>query len=264
LAKVEIDGITKIWGDLSCDHVVALEDVSFTIGSNEFLCILGPSGSGKSTLLHIIRGLEKATRGKVTFCDVVDSKKPLSNLVFQEFALFPWKNVLENIAIGLKLRGIPNAKSRIIAEEYVKMMGLNGSERKYPHELSGGMKQRVAIARVLANDPEVILMDEPFASVDAQTRTTLQGELLRIWEAKRKTVAFVTHSIEEAILLGDRIVVLSKAPGRVKDIFMNDLPRPRSLEDRLSDSFRQLYQRAWELIKEESDKDEGESLSFGK
>lgn len=254
MARVELDGITKIWGDPHKDHVVAIEDVSFTIQSNEFLCILGPSGSGKTTLLHIIGGLEKATRGKVSFCDIEDSTRPLSNLVFQEFALFPWKTVLENITFGIKLRGIPKEECQKIAIEYVKMMGLNGSEKKYPHELSGGMKQRVAIARVLANDPEVILMDEPFASVDAQTRTVLQGELLRIWEAKRKTVAFVTHSIEEAVLLGDRIIVLGRTPGHVKDILINNLARPRSMDDRLSDSFHVLYQQAWELIKEEVEK----------
>jgi NitT/TauT family transport system ATP-binding protein len=251
MASVKIQQIHQIWGDLEAEHVVALRDISFEIRHNEFLCILGPSGSGKSTLLHIIGALEGLTAGSVSFEHISDPARPRSNLVFQDFALMPWKNVLDNATLGLKLRGVPREQRDQIGMEYLHLLGLRGFERKYPHQLSGGMKQRVAIARVLANDPEVILMDEPFASVDAQTRIVLQEELLRIWEQKRKTVCFVTHSIDEAIILGDRIVVMTAGPGRVKEIIDIDLPRPRHAETRTSPAFVTLYDHCWRLIREE-------------
>ena len=251
MARVQIQQVHKTWGDPEGDHVVALRDVSFEIRHNEFLCLLGPSGSGKSTLLHIVGALEQQNGGWIHFDQISDPSRPRSNLVFQEFALMPWKTVMDNVTLGLKLRGFPREEREGIGMEYIRMMGLDGFERKYPHQLSGGMKQRVAIARVLVNDPEVILMDEPFASVDAQTRIFLQQELLKIWEQKRKTVCFVTHSIDEAIILGDRIVVLTAGPGRVKEIVEEDLPRPRRVEARTSPEFIKLYDHCWRLIKEE-------------
>lgn len=253
MARVCVRGVSKVFKGRRGDEVEALREVSFTVESNEFLCTLGPSGCGKSTLLHVIGALETPSAGEVIFQEVEGADRPLSNLVFQEFALFPWKTVMENVTLGLKLRGIPREERYAIARDFVRLMGLDGFEEKYPHQLSGGMKQRVSIARVLANDPEVILMDEPFASLDAQTRALLQEELLRIWETRRKTVCFVTHSIEEAILLGDRIVILTRRPGRVKEIVPVSLPRPRSGELRTSREFGELSAHVWRLIREEVD-----------
>lgn len=254
MAKVSVENIEKDWGGVGDERVEALSGISFVLESNEFLCIIGPSGCGKSTLLNIIGGLEKPTEGRISFSDIKDPTKPLTKMVFQEFALFPWKNVVENITLGLKFKGVASHHREKIAHDLIGVMRLRGFENKYPHELSGGMKQRVAIARALANDPEVMLMDEPFGSLDAQTRIILQDELLRIWEQKRMTVCFVTHNIEEAILLGDRICVMTARPGSVKATILVELPRPRTPELRMSAAFTNLYKQVWELLKEEVNK----------
>ena len=254
MATVSVENIGKNWGGVGRERVEALRNISFVLESNEFLCIIGPSGCGKSTLLNIIGALEKPTEGRVSFSDIKDPRKPLTNMVFQEFALFPWKNVVENITLGLKFKGVASHLREKVAHDLMGVMRLRGFENKYPHELSGGMKQRVAIARALANDPEVMLMDEPFGSLDAQTRIVLQDELLRIWEQKRMTVCFVTHNIEEAILLGDRICVMTARPSTVKATILVELPRPRTPELRMSAAFTNLYRQVWESLKEEVDK----------
>ncbi|MDM7935175.1 MAG: ABC transporter ATP-binding protein [Methanothrix sp.] len=205
-----------------------LRDINLSISENEFVCFVGPSGCGKTTLLRIIAGLEDPTTGTVTLSgEPIMGPGPERGMVFQEYSLFPWRTVLDNVAFGLELKGVPSEERRGRAREYLRMVGLERFEARYPHELSGGMKQRVAIARALVNDPRALLMDEPFGALDAQTRNVMQSELLRIWEERRKTVVFVTHSVDEAIYLADRIVIMSARPGRIKDVIEVDLPRPR-------------------------------------
>lgn len=234
------------------DRVEVLRQFDLDIRDGEFLSILGPSGCGKSTFLSILAGLTQRTGG-----DIAIGGKPLAGInpdqgvVFQGYALFPWRTVLENIAFGLEIRGVPRADRRRIADEYLELVGLAGFGHRYPHELSGGMKQRVAIARSLAYRPDVLLMDEPFAALDAQTREILQGELLRIWEQYRKTIVFITHSLDEAIFLSDRIVVMTRRPGTVKQILDVPLPRPRAPELRHADAFIKLRQKAWDILKDE-------------
>ncbi|MFQ5911571.1 MAG: ABC transporter ATP-binding protein [Nitrospinota bacterium] len=250
MARIHLRDVSKVWETGRGTPVEALSNVTFDVASNEFVCILGPSGCGKSTLLQLIGGLESLTGGEILFEDIEAPHHPLSNLVFQEFALFPWKTVVENVGFGLKMRGVAPRQRTEAALHYLRLMGLEGFEDRYPHQLSGGMKQRVSIARVLANGPEVILMDEPFGSLDAQTRMVLQEELLQLWEAKRKTVCFVTHSIEEAVLLGDRIVLMSRRPGRVREVVKIDFPRPRTPEIRRRPDFNELRETLWNSMRE--------------
>ena len=222
--------------DLSVEYVsedrrtrqMALEHLTFDVYENEFLCVVGPSGCGKSTLISAIAGFVKRSAGTLS----LDSR-PISRpgadrgVVFQAYALLPWKTVIENVALGPKFSGAGKSERRAIAMKFLELTNLTGAAEKYPHELSGGMKQRAAVARTLANAPAVMLMDEPFAAVDAQTRLTLQEELERIWEKAQVTVIFVTHSVEEAVFLGDRIVVLTPGPGRVKAIVDVQIPRSK-------------------------------------
>ena len=222
--------------NLSVDYVseerrerhTAIEGLSLDILENEFLCVAGPSGCGKSTLISAIAGFIRPRAGTL----LMDGRTILEpgadrGVVFQEYALLPWRKVIDNVALGLKLRGVPKAERHRIAERYLALTNLTEAAEKYPHELSGGMKQRVAVARTLANTPQVMLMDEPFAAVDAQTRMTLQEELVRIWEQSQVTVLFVTHSVDEAVFLGDRVVVLSPRPAHVKDTVEVSIPRSR-------------------------------------
>lgn len=210
------------------ERVVALEGLDFAVKKGEFVIVLGPSGCGKTTLLQIIAGLEQPSRGEVTLAGRrIGGWGRDRSLIFQEYSLFPWLTARENVEFGLRIMGCSSDGRRRIAHRILERMELAGFEEHYPHELSGGMQQRVAIARALAVDPQVLLMDEPFASVDALTRSRLQDELLRTWRGYGKTVLFVTHSIREALLLGDRIIVLTPRPGRVKAEFAVDLPRPR-------------------------------------
>lgn len=219
----------------------ALHNINLSIEENEFVCFIGPSGCGKTTLLRIIAGLEEPSSGTVTLAgDPIKGPGPERGMVFQEYSLFPWRTVLDNVAFGLELKGVPAAERQARGRQYLKMVGLERFEARYPHELSGGMKQRVAIARALVNDPRALLMDEPFGALDAQTRNIMQSELLRIWEEKRKTVVFVTHSVDEAIYLADRIVIMSARPGRIKDIIEISLPRPRN---RTSSAVNQIRDR---------------------
>jgi len=210
----------------------ALRNIILSVAEGEFVCIVGPSGCGKTTLLKIIAGLDSSSQGAV-YLDgkPVTGPGPERGLVFQEFALFPWRDVIGNIAFGPEVRGLSRQERLSTATRLVELVGLEGSEHKYPVELSGGMKQRVAIARALATNPEVLLMDEPFGSLDAQTRSQMQNELLRIWNESRKAVVFVTHSVEEAVYLANRIVVLTSGPGTIKQVYPVDLSYPRSNAD---------------------------------
>lgn len=226
-AKIGIDNVTiRYWSEETQQDFTAVEDLSLDIRNDEFLCIVGPSGCGKSTLISAIAGFLHPARGRITI-DGRTITEPGADrgVVFQEYALLPWKRVIDNVALGLELRGISRAERHATAARFLDLTGLSEAAQKYPHELSGGMKQRAAVARTLANSPEVMLMDEPFAAVDAQTRMTLQEELVRIWSQSRVTVVFVTHSVEEAVFLSDRIVVLQANPGRIRGIVDNQIER---------------------------------------
>jgi len=234
------------------EPVHALTGLSLAVARGEFVSIVGPSGCGKSTFLNIVLGLIKHDSGALEF-----NGKPITGpsqeraMVFQEFGLLPWRTVAGNVELGLELKGIGAAERAQRAAELIKLVGLNGFEGHYPHELSGGMKQRVGLARALATEPEVLLMDEPFAALDAQTRDLMQTELLQIWERTKKTVLFVTHSIEEAAYLSDRVIVMTARPGRTKDVLKINLPRPRDYEMRLTPEFNEIKSRIWEVLKEE-------------
>lgn len=222
----------------------ALENVSFSVAPQEFLCVLGPSGSGKSTLLRILAGLLHPTEGAVIFeGENLTGPRQGVGLVFQNANLMPWRNVLENIALPLSLRHVPAEKSQAQAQEMIELVGLRGFEQALPRDLSGGMAQRVAIARALIHDPNLLLLDEPFGSLDALTRERMRLELLRIWELRRKTVVMVTHSINEALFLADRVVVLTPRPGRVRLDLRVDLPRPRREEMMYTPEFGELARK---------------------
>ena len=249
-AKLSIEHISKSFSEKKGGKVThALQDFNLDVGPGEFVAIVGPSGCGKTTLLKIVAGLEIAGEGAV----YLDNKKvtvpgPERGLVFQDFALFPWRDVTGNVVFGPELLKVPAAERVKIAEHYIQLVGLSGNEHKYPAELSGGMKQRVAIARALANNPEVLLMDEPFGSLDSQTRSQMQKELLYIWQEKRKAVLFVTHSVEEAVYLSNRIVMLSAGPGTIKQVYTVGLSYPRSRSDH---GFISLREKITACISEE-------------
>jgi len=240
-------------------EVKALDDFNLDVGSGEFVCLLGPSGCGKTTILRILAGLESSTSGKVLLKGKpVVSTGPERGMVFQEFALFPWRSARKNIEFGLEVKGVPEAKRREMSSKYIDLVGLKGFEDAHPKELSGGMKQRVGIARALATEPEVLLMDEPFGSLDAQTRNLMQKELLRIWSASKKTVLFVTHSVEEAVYLADRIVVMTARPGKVREMIDVPLNRPR---DRTSREFITIRSKVLGELEEEFEKARAGELS---
>lgn len=231
--------------------VDALQDVSLDIGGGEFFCIVGPSGCGKTTLLRILAGLEESTGGDVCI-PAAQNGRPLNSMVFQEQSVFPWMTVRNNVAYGLRLRGFGSKERTAIADRYIRMIGLTRFADSYPHQLSGGMKQRVSVARAFANDPEILLMDEPFGALDEQNRILLQQELLRIWEESRKTTVFITHSIDEALCLGDRVMVMTAHPGRIKSIVDIDLPRPRDIAAiRTTLRYNQLFQTIWLTLRDE-------------
>ena len=232
--------------------VTAIDGLDFAAQDGEFVSIVGPSGCGKSTFLYILGGFVAATGGEVTVDGApVTGPDPSRGIVFQEFALFPWKTVLGNVTYGLAARGVPRAQRARTAREYLDMVRLTEFERHYPKELSGGMKQRVALVRSLIMEPDILLMDEPFAAVDAQTRAVLQQELLEIWERTSTTVLFVTHSVEEALLLSDRVYVLSSRPARVREVVEVELPRPRDLEAILAlPAYGALHRRVSSLLRD--------------
>jgi NitT/TauT family transport system ATP-binding protein len=239
---IAIEGLSKSFETQRRTSHLALADISLDVAQGEFVSILGPSGCGKSTLLYIVGGFVQPTAGTVAVNGApVTGPGPDRGPVFQEFALFPWKTVLGNVMYGLIEQGVPRAKAEAKARALIALVHLEGYENFYPKELSGGMKQRVAIARTLAYGPGILLMDEPFGALDAHTRTGLQHELLEIWERDRKTVLFVTHSVEEAVFLSDRVVVLTRSPGRIKAVVDIDLPRPRRRAELLVDRRYQTF-----------------------
>jgi len=222
----------------------ALETVSFTVQSREFVCVLGPSGSGKSTLLRILAGLLEPTSGSFTFA----GGKPIIGMVFQQSNLMPWRTALENITLPLELQGVPADKAHSRAQDLIDLVGLQGFESSWPRDLSGGMAQRVAIARALVHDPDILLLDEPFGSLDALTRERMWTELSRIWQKRQKTVLMVTHSISESLFLADRVLVLTQRPGKIKLDLGVDLPRPRADEMRYTAHFGELARQLKEAI----------------
>ncbi|MCR8463671.1 MAG: ABC transporter ATP-binding protein [Candidatus Korarchaeota archaeon] len=250
---IEVRNVTKVFDSARNEHVIALKNVSFSVDEGQFVSIVGPSGCGKSTLLYIIAGLVKPSSGEV----LVDNKPvtgpgPDRGLVFQEHALFPWLTVYDNIKYGLEELGLPKSEIKKVVEYYIDLMGLRGFERKYPKELSGGMKQRVAIARTLACNPRIILMDEPFGSLDAQMREILQEELLKLWYNSKKTIIFVTHSVEEAIYLSQKVIVMTYRPGTVKGIVDINISKSVDREELFNNNnFITLRNLIWTMVREE-------------
>ncbi|MDQ7092835.1 ABC transporter ATP-binding protein [Desulfosporosinus sp. PR] len=249
--KVKIDNVQKIYKGRT-GETVALNGVSFDIAENEFVCVVGPSGCGKSTLLNIIAGLGSPTSGKV----YVDGQEVVGTgtergVVFQQYALFPWLTVRKNIEFGLKLKKLGKREITELTNRYLDMVDLREFADSYPKELSGGMKQRVAIARAYAVNPEVLLLDEPFGALDAQTRTQLQSELLKTWEQEKKTCFFITHDVEEAIILAQRVIIMSARPGRVKEIVNINIPYPRTQETKMTPEFLDLKNYIWSQVYQE-------------
>ena len=257
MVKLQVDHLTKhYWLEREDRNVLALADVSFSVGDGEFMAIVGPSGCGKTSMLNIVAGLLTYEEGNV----IIDNKKVNGPgidraVVFQHASLLPWRTIAGNVRYGMELqRRFDEKTMKERADYFIKLVGLTGFERHYPSELSGGMQQRVNLARALAADPAVLLMDEPFAALDAQTREFMQAELLKIWNKAKKTVLFITHQINEAIYLADRVVVMSARPGRVKDIFDVPFDRPRNLSLKREPRFLELEDAVWKLIEEESDR----------
>ncbi len=253
MEQIQAREVGKVFEAADLTRVIALEGLDLDVRRGEFVCLVGPSGCGKSTFLSMIAGLEHPTTGdlRIEGEPIVTPRAEVA-MVFQEYSLFPWKSVLQNVAIGLKARGVPKKEREETAHRFIAMAGLRGFEHKYPCELSGGMKQRVGIARALAVQPEVLLMDEPFGALDAQTRTLFQEELLQIYDQFQKTIVFVTHNVQEAVFLADRVVVMTFRPGRVKEIFPIDIARPRTLDILEDDIFLKTQSLVWEVLKEEA------------
>ncbi len=244
--------VSKIYRTRTGLEVTALVDLSFSAQEGEFICIVGASGCGKSTLLNMFAGFIQPTRGAVMLRGApITAIEPRCGMMFQQYVLFPWMTVRKNVEYPLALRGVARAERRKIAERFIGMVQLTDFGDRYPAELSGGMQQRASLARLLAGDPEVLLMDEPFAALDAMTRQVLQEELLNIQEKSGKTILFITHNIDEALTLGDKIVVLSSRPGRVKAVIENTLPRPRHVSAQLSPEYLALKARIWAQVEEE-------------
>jgi len=251
--KLSVENIHKTFFKPVKNDVIgvpALNGVSLSVKQGDFVSVIGPSGCGKSTLLRIIDGLIKPDQGCVLVDRrPVDGPGPDRAVVFQYFGLYPWRSVLRNVEFGLELKGMPHQQRREIALSKIAQVGLRGFENHFPHELSGGMRQRVGFARALSLDPEIILMDEPFSSVDEQTRELLQEQLLELWRETRKTVLFVTHSIDEAVYIANRVVVMAARPGRVVEDIKIDLPRPRTSSVRGLPRFGEIRSHAWEILK---------------
>ena len=241
-AMIAIDNVSHVFRASGRQDHLALSNISLIIEDGAFVAILGPSGCGKSTLLYVVGGFVSPTEGLARVKgQAITGPGPDRGPVFQEFALFPWKSVLGNVMYGPRQQGVKSAEAEAQSRALIEMVGLKGFEHFYPKELSGGMKQRVALARTLAYHPAVLLMDEPFGALDAHTRTRLQNDLLNIWERDRKTVLFVTHSVDEAVFLSDRVVVMTRSPGRIKEVVEIDLPRPRRRSELLLDPRYQKY-----------------------
>jgi NitT/TauT family transport system ATP-binding protein len=249
-AKIVAEDVCKVFTSAN-GPIYALKDFNHHVDEGRFVSIVGPSGCGKSTFLRILAGLIRPTSGKIEIKPGTDLNKPLNNVVFQEYAIFPWKTVVDNIAFGLQMRGISAKERKQIALEWIDRVGLTRFANYYPHQISGGMKQRVSIARALANDPEVLLMDEPLGALDAQTRNVLQEQLLKIWEETRKTVIYITHSIEEAVLLSDQVILMTAHPGTNKISYDINISRPRDLKTTSTPEFAALSYSIWESLRDE-------------
>ncbi|HBY92343.1 MAG: ABC transporter ATP-binding protein [Ardenticatenaceae bacterium] len=246
---VAVKQLSKTYFTPNRPPLKVLDNFSCTVREREFLCVVGPSGCGKSTLLTMMGGLESPTAGRIEFKGQRTSSGPITTIVWQEYALIPWKTVLDNVAFGLEIRGVDKRTRHEAARGHLRLMGIEGFESHYPHQLSGGMRQRVGIARALTNDPEVLLMDEPFAAVDAQTRVVLQEELTNLWMRDQKTVVFITHNIEEALFLGDRVLVLSSRPAQLVEEVEVPFPRPRTIEVERDSRFVELRLHIWDLLR---------------
>ena len=251
IPKVQIKAVEKIYEGRN-GKTVALNGVNLDIYNNEFICVVGPSGCGKSTLLNIIAGLLEPTSGTVTLDGkVIEGTGVERGVVFQQYALFPWRTVLKNVMFPLEMKKVPKAEAEAIARKYIKSVGLEGFEKSFPKELSGGMKQRVAIARAYAANPEVLLLDEPFGALDAQTRVQLQSELLETWEKEKKTCFFITHDVDEAVILAQRVIIMSARPGRIKKIVDIDIPYPRTQATKTDPRFLELKSEIWNQVYQE-------------
>ena len=251
--KVVVDQVGKQYAGPDGSPVIALENVCLTVEQEEFVVLVGPSGCGKSTLLNMVGGLLAPTTGRILMEGRTEDRDPSVGMVFQEVGLFPWRTVESNIGFGLEESGLPEAERRERVHRHIDLVGLSGFETSYPHQLSGGMRQRAGIARTLAIQPDLLLMDEPFSALDAQTRTLMQEELLRIWETHRLSTLYVTHNIQEAVYLADRIVVLSRRPGRVNSILTIDLPRRgRDRTENIS-RFNEYCDHIWSLIRKDAE-----------
>ncbi len=248
---IEVAGLSHVY-DGPDGGVPALQDITMSVGSGRFIVVVGPSGCGKTSLLMMLAGLRAQSRGTITCYGrpIPDPDPKRVGVIFQEASLFPWLTAVENVEFPLSLRGDPKDERRRRSEAMLELVGLQGFGARYPHELSGGMKQRVSIARGLIQDPPVLLMDEPFAALDEQTRMTMGHELLRIWNATRKTVVFITHSLTEAVYLADEVLVMSARPGRIIDRIPITLPRPRTYEMMATDVFGKLRDRIWQQIRQ--------------
>ncbi len=251
MALLDVIGLVK---NFSRGNTIipAIHELNLSINESEFIAVVGPSGCGKGTCLHIIGGFIPKNSGRILLNgSEVNGPGPDRGVMFQEFALYPWRSVIGNVGWGLEVQGMPKQQRIATAEKYLALVGLSKFKDHYPHELSGGMKQRVALARVLAFDPKVLLMDEPFGSLDVQTRELMQEELNKIWESTRKTVLFVTHDIEEAIYLGDKVFVFTARPGTIKEVVNIQLPRPRNIEVKKSKEFHDYRDYVWDLLRDE-------------
>jgi NitT/TauT family transport system ATP-binding protein len=247
---IRASGVSKAYRSRG-DEIRALDGLDLTVYDREFFCLLGPSGCGKSTFLRILSGLLDHDAGTIEIETAARDGRPTTSLVFQEQGIFPWKTVIDNVAFGLKMRGVDRETRYETARRYIDKVNLTGFEDSYPHQLSGGMKQRVGIARAFANDPEILLMDEPFGDLDAQTKRYLQEELLSLWNDSKKTVVYVTHDIEEAITLGDRLGIMTARPGHVKEVLEVGIDRPRHRDGLSTGRIEELKDRVWSVLSDE-------------
>ncbi|MDF2659455.1 MAG: transporter ATP-binding protein [Paenibacillus sp.] len=251
--RVVIDGVTKTFRDKKGREVTALSKIDFAIHQEEFVVLVGPSGCGKSTLLNIVGGLLSPTEGSVYFEGLsAEQSDPRLGIVFQEIALFPWRTVYENVVYGLQELGMSKTGMKEKGQHYIDMVGLTGFEQAYPKQLSGGMRQRAGIARALAIEPNLLLMDEPFSALDAQTRTLMQEELLTIWNRTKQSTLYVTHNIQEAVYLADRVIVLSRHPGAIKEIIPIDMPKIGRDNEQLRNRFDDYVKQIWNLIRHDA------------
>jgi NitT/TauT family transport system ATP-binding protein len=250
--KIIVENVEKRFISSSKQEVVALKNINFTIAEQEFVVLVGPSGCGKSTLLNIVGGLLTPSNGEVYFEGIQETKEPRLSIVFQEIALFPWRTVYENVVFGLEERGASKEEQREKGQHYIDMVGLTGFESAYPKQLSGGMKQRAGIARALAVEPDLLLMDEPFSALDAQTRTIMQEELLSIWNRTKLSTLYVTHNIQEAVYLADRVIVMSRRPGEIKRIIPIDLPKTGRNQEEYRIQFERYADEIWQLIRHDA------------